>query len=195
MTTASPRQWEGCRAFLLGGGRSLSSVHLEKLPAKGKIVAINRSFQLAPFADLLYWADSRFYRWFKAEIDDLTCEKVTGSHDGDYPDDVSRVRWDRISPFSAKPSDVAGQCSGAHALNLAALRGCTEIWLLGYDFDDGWWHDGYPAESREHFRLQKFVPAIEAMAPHLAASGIAVFNANPASKLTCFPFRSLAELA
>lgn len=189
------RPWEGCRAFLLGGGRSLSSFHLDSLPAKGKVVAINRSFQLAPFADLFYWADSRFYRWFKSEIDDFVGEKVTGSHDGDYPADVRRVRWDRTSPFSADPDQVAGQCSGAHALNLVALLGCTEIWLLGYDFDAGWWHDGYPMDSRPEFREKKFVPAIEAMGPHLAASGIAVFNANPASKLTRFPFRSLAELA
>lgn len=194
MTTPAPHQWEGQRAFLLGGGRSLSSFSLPDLAAKGKTIAINRAFQRAPLADLLYWADSRFYNWFKAEIAAFPGQKVTGSHDGTYPDDVRRVRWDRSSPFSADPGAVCGQCSGGHAINLAALLGCTEIWLLGYDFGPGWWHDGYPAESREHLRQKKFAPAIEAMAPHLAASGIAVYNANPSSNLRCFPFRDPAEL-
>jgi hypothetical protein len=194
MNPRPPRQWEGSRAFLLGGGGSLDRFSPLDLAAKGKIVAINRSFERAPFADLLYWADSRFYRWFKPAIDAFPGEKMTGSHDGEYPADVRRVRWDRSAPFSADPAAVAGQCSGAHALNLAALLGAREIWLLGYDFDAGWWHDGYPMDSRPHLRMQKFVPAIEAMAPHLAASGIAVFNANPASNLRCFPFRDPAEI-
>lgn len=193
MTTSTPRQWEGQRAFLLAGGRSLDRFSLLDLAAKGKTIAINRSFERAPFADLLYWADFRFYRWFKPQIDAFPGEKVTVSHRGDYPAEVRRLKWDRSAPFSADPGRLAGKCSGAHALNLAALLGCREIWLLGYDFDAGHWHDGYQDDESEQVRTQKFIPAIEAMAPHLAASGIAVFNANPASNLRCFPFRDPSE--
>lgn len=189
-----PRRWEGDRAFLLGGGPSLSSCDLDALRSQGKIIAINRAFEAAPEADLLFWADRRFYEWFAAGIDALGGEKVTVSDDGDYPDDVCRLKWDRSAPFSIDPTRLAGQCSGGHAINLAALLGCREIWLLGFDFGDGHWHDGYPQTGNEHLRTKKFVPAIERMAPHLAASGIAVFNANPASNLRCFPFRSLSEL-
>jgi hypothetical protein len=84
-----------------------------------------------------------------------------------------------------------GLGAGCQALHAAILLGASPIFLLGYDFyeDRGSHFDDIDA-SRNRQDLYRHVSAcIDDLArePWLPA----VYNCNPASKLTCFPFMSL----
>ncbi|MBZ7921652.1 hypothetical protein LAC81_07640 [Ensifer adhaerens] len=62
-----PREWAGEPAFILGGGASLEGFDASRLIGRGRIIAVNDAgLDLAPFADVLYFADG-MSRWFRLE--------------------------------------------------------------------------------------------------------------------------------
>ena len=53
-----PPEWTGETAFLLGGGPSLKGFNAECLRGR-RVIAINNSWELAPWADVLYFCDEK----------------------------------------------------------------------------------------------------------------------------------------
>lgn len=191
-----PREWAGEPAFILGGGASLKGFDASRLIGRGRIIAVNDAgLDLAPFADVLYFADgmSRWFGWnldrlhlFRGRycvtraVDLVTVEAVT----------IRRLWRDKASALSRDPTKLAGLCSGSNALNLAYLFGCNPIYLLGFDMGGGHWHDNHKAPARDRYQAD-FIPALERMGGELAVEGVDVINCNPASALKCFPFADL----
>ncbi|MDK1386369.1 hypothetical protein QN224_13215 [Sinorhizobium sp. 8-89] len=196
-----PREWAGEPAFILGGGASLVGFDASRLKSvqeggRGRIIAVNDAgLDLAPFADVLYFADgmSRWFGWnrdrlhlFRGRyvltraVDVMTVEGV----------EIQRLWRDKDSALSRDRTKVAGQCSGANALNLAFLFGCNPVYLLGFDMGGGHWHDNHKAPARDRYQ-RDFIPSLERMGRELAAEGVRVFNCNPDSALKCFPFADL----
>lgn len=209
-----PRKWGGRPAFLLAGGPSLGPAladgRLERLrelqaAKRCKVIAINKALDLAPWAEVLFAGDGRFFEWERSRrLPTFTGRyMVTGSHELRGPKwaHVHELRWDRALAYSRTPSTIAGACSGGMAMNVAALFGAGREILVGFDFrrdDKGreHWHDGHrdkegkPVPSKTS-NWSKFRKAIERMGPHLQADGIEVVNVNPSSALRCFPFVEL----
>lgn len=198
--TVPAGEWAGETAFILGGGPSLKTTDLSRLPTIGPTIAIKHALRLAPWAECLLWADARWLEWdAQAKADVLAHDaiwKVTTQ--GPPLELVGHVqfivwarRYFRTEALSKDPSVLGGYASGDVALNLAYLLGARRIILLGFDMQGGHWHEG-KAESGDGSR-QHMIAVIEAMAPILAAEGRQVINATPGSALQCFPVMSLDE--
>ena len=70
-----------------------------------------------------------------------------------------------------------GGNSGYAAINLAVLKGATDIHLVGFDMRP---------EDGEKF--QQWAPLFRSMRPQLARLGVRVTNHNPQSAIDAFPF-------
>src|SRR3972149_821520 len=49
--------WRGERCFIIGGGPSLAGFDFERLRGQGRIIAVNKAYLDAPFADILFFMD------------------------------------------------------------------------------------------------------------------------------------------
>lgn len=192
------RDWPGSTVFILGGGPSLKGFDAEVIRGKGKVIAINDAgLYIAPWADVLYFSDMRWYEWNRDKMH-LFQGKEFISRNKAYmkPKHVKVAKWSfeyGIHPHSAR---LGGWCSGGTAIDLAFKRGAKLIILLGYDMNDEGeknWHDNHQAEPLPGRKAEKFIPTIKKGAPVLAKHGVRVFNATPGSALTCFPIVTLEE--
>jgi hypothetical protein len=198
---AVPREWEGATAFLLGGGPSLRGFNAEVLRGRGRIIAINNSYILAPWADVLYYADGA---WWKDHR-----ERVLQVFRGAYRvsiekcgDDTKFLRPQQASGLATDPTALrTGFNSGYQAINLAYHFGATRIVLLGYDLHvDGartHWHAGHPGQTPEMQTTafqEMFLPRFPTLVAPLTAAGVEVINATPGSALTCWPIMPLTQV-
>ena len=65
-----PKEFEGETIYIIGGGPSLKNFDFRSL-AGSRTIAVNKAMFFYPNADVLYWTDSRFYTWYKNDIDNF----------------------------------------------------------------------------------------------------------------------------
>lgn len=173
--------------YLLGGGPSLPILKLHKLRSEGAVIAINDAFRVAPWADVLYFADTRWWQWNHDEASQFKGKKYSRWAGTKHPDvtGVERVHGCDL-PLSEDLGFVAGKCSGANAINLAYLMGATTIVLLGFDGGGGNWHNNHQVAADQDQYARKFIPALDRMAEALDRRGVRVINTSLDSTLTCF---------
>ncbi|MEM9681640.1 MAG: hypothetical protein AAF942_00105 [Pseudomonadota bacterium] len=198
-----PRAFEGETVFILGGGSSLKGFEPEVLRGKGRVIAIKEAgLTMCPWADVLYWADKA---WCDGKDNHPPNGRRLHLHTGTYKitrdpcfqtfgHDVKRLQHDRQTEFCIDPRKVAGMCSGANAINLAAHFGAKRIVLLGFDMHGPNW-DGRKRKAEEDGSYKtRFMPAIGRMAVPLRHAGIEVLNATPRTALGCFPIVKLEDV-
>lgn len=149
--------WQNERCYVLGGGPSLTDFALLATIGK-RVIAVNRAYEVCPWADLIASCDDRFYSLHKNDprFRNHTGLKVMMLVDPN-PDLESDV-W--VVPASIerclgsiKDGLGHGWNSGYGALMLALALGCDPIYLVGFDMEGAagntqvWWHDGYPQQS------------------------------------------------
>lgn len=210
---AVPRMWEGQPVAILASGPSMNRATVAAVMAAGmKMIAINRTVELAPHADMLYASDGLFWQRCdalgpaaKAAVDGFRGLKVSVFADGNKsrrsqmpPDDVKMLRNTGVEGFDPDPSCIrTGNNGGYQALHVAAHTGGNPIWLFGFDMHGGHWHGRYPIPLR-NTKPEQYVAWIQifpTLARALAARGIDVWNATPMSALTAFPMMDFPELA
>lgn len=206
-----PREWTGETAFLLGGGPSLLGFDASVLRGR-RVIAINNSYLLAPWADVLYYADRSWWLAHRDEWIDQAGVRQPGARAlftgkyrvsiGTSEDCTNRLRSTGASGLESNPSCLKhGSNSGYQCIGLAAHFGVSRIVLLGYDMRvDGartHWHPGHPNHTpdRQQRSLEHvFLPRFASLVAPLAAAGIEVLNATPRSALTCWPIVALDQV-
>lgn len=160
------------------------------------MIAVNDAgLHLAPWSDILFWADRRWLDWNHEKLHLHTglwkvSRKVPHLNTG-Y--DVKVVGF-LPGRLSNDPEYVGGHCGGSSAINLAYLLGAKRVVLLGFDMRPGNWHNNHKLPPQKGQHENRFIPALKVMAPGLAEAGCEVVNATPGSALTCFPMISLEEV-
>lgn len=187
-------EWIDQPVFILGGGPSLKGFDANRLRGRGKVIAVNNAGFLAPWSDVLFWADSRWLDWNKHRLHEHVGKYKITRKRCNIPD-VKFVRFlmpsGRIAPDQ---SSVGGWCGGSSAIDLARLFGARVVFLLGFDMRPGNWHDEHLLPSLPNQHREKFIPTLEAMAPQWLRCGMKIFNCNERSALRCFPFISIEEV-
>jgi len=155
-----------------------------------RTIAINRAFQVVPWADVLYWTDAQFYRWYRRDIDRFAGMKVTCrplDAPGSMITVLQGVRDNGIDMRETHISD--GNNSGYGALNLAVKLGVSRIFLLGFDMHSKegatHWHSGY-SRKHNHSIYKRVIGYFESAVPVLKELGVEVWNACPESHLNSF---------
>ncbi len=195
-----PRLWEGETVINLAGGPSLTQNQVDYIKDKCKVIAINTSYQLAPWADLLYFCDARWYHWHKDNqlFKDFKGIKVTLRNFGTVPDEVKKI--DNLGSYglSLEPTGImTGHNSGYQSINLAVLLGVKRILLLGYDMQwiggKSHWHKGHPVKIPEKSLIRNMLPRFDSLKGPLKKAGVKVINCSPNSLIKTFPKQSLQE--
>jgi hypothetical protein len=200
--------WAGQRCFLIGGGPSLLGFDFEKLRGE-RTIAVNRSFEAVPFADILFSMDNIFYQHVKKAAFGQALRTAYLNFKGlrvwldttNYPygPEVFYIRafLTYNYPPTIRGGIFSGTNSGYGALMLAVALKARPIYLLGYDMKHAGsrthHHKGY-ARKQSPKQLERFITHFNAVAPDLRRHGVEIYNLNPASALRCFEFRSITEV-
>lgn len=198
----APKLWSEETCVVIGGGPSLTPADVDYCRGKARVIAIKEAHELAPWADVLYACDEKWWRLTK------DWKSFAGLKFGLEPDpiylplyeqwpDVHLLHNTGREGLELDPSGLrTGQNSGYQAINLAVHLGATRILLLGFDM----WAD-------EHGRQNWFYkPGLHVDSPYpvflqffstigepLKAAGIEVINCSRRSILRAFPMMALDE--
>lgn len=188
------QDWRGQTAVVVASGPSAKMVDLEEAKGKARFIAVNNSWKLAPWADVLYACDVSWW--------DLNhgCPEFQGLKLS--KDQSAQNRWrvglvdsgfgdDRINLEPTAKVGWGGN-SGFGAMNLAAKFGAKKIVLVGFDMTTAYgihWHGRHPEgmHNPTESTTMRWRRSFPEAAQYLADNGIEVLNCSPVSTLTCFP--------
>jgi len=188
-----PREWAGETVAILASGPSMSQAVADRVRAAGiPSIAVNNTFRLAPWADILYAADSK---WWACTPDALrfaglkvSCEGVRGA--------LSLRNAGKVG-YSDEPDCVhTFGNSGAQAIQIAAKAGAARILLLGFDMRGTHWHGRHPEPQLRNTDPQlmlRWCDDMRLLEAELRKRGTMVLNCTPGSALKCFAVVSLEE--
>lgn len=184
--------WSGRSVLIAASGPSQRQEDLELARGRCAVVAINDTWRLAPWADVLYACDAA---WWKAKGPaEFAGLKVIGK--GAWPGALRMpVRTAAAMQWDGEAIGGGGN-SGFQALNLVALWGASRVLLTGFDYRDPalHWFGEHPPEL---FRPAEaaagiWVRCMTAAAPVLKARGVTVINCSRETALRCFPRQPIA---
>ena len=215
------RAWEGLTAVCIASGPSLTKEQVDrvqKAQAEGvKVGVVNDNYLIAPWADLLYFADLRWWNWHKEGLpkrwpwasfsaDEVRNafvafkgQKISIDNGGNSVTDksVCVLKNHGGTGLSDNPTGIhTGSNSGYQLLNIMYLAGVKKIILVGYDmkFDGNrsHSHDGHKIKVHE-CAYKGFGRNFSTTKGQLEKAGVQVLNATPGSTISAFPKVSLEE--
>lgn len=194
--------WRGQTCLIVASGPSAKDANLEAARDKASVIVINTSWRLAPWADVLYACDGKWWMLNKDVAKKFDGLKITQDRIA-----LRHCPTVKLITCTRKQSNILmdktgvigwGGNGGFQAINLAAQFGAKKIVLVGYDMrlDKGiHWHGKHstglnnPAQKN----VEGWRKALDRVAPQLAQLGILVINTSMDSALTAYPKMSLEE--
>lgn len=181
--------WTGEDVVIVASGPSAANAPIERARGRAKVIVINTSWRLAPWADVLFACD---YRWWvgttgwkdlpaiKMTVDRRAVEKYGLTY-------VHAMRPDDRLYLEPKGTVGWGGNSGFHALNLAVQFGAARIALVGYDMQirDGLhWHGAHPSglNNPKAQNVERWRRAVD-NAAKVIPEGVEVVNCSRVSAL------------
>lgn len=195
--------WSGKAVAIIASGPSAKTAGVDLLNGLMPVVAIKKSVELAPWADVVYGCDRGWWRsvrglpdfhGLKWSYEPHVCTDY-GAQQVRIPDHAKTnvLLFDEVGVVGS------GGNSGFHALNLVAQCGANRILLIGFDVHsrsgvhwygrNTWAMGSNPADH--NFRRWK--AAFETAATQLKERGVEVINASPHSDINGFRKASVAE--
>jgi hypothetical protein len=185
-----PKLWPGETFVLIGGGPSLTPADVDAVRGLARVIAINDAYRLAPWADVLYACDQKWWTWHKG-VPSFTGPKysVAASDPVTWPG-VQVLENTGFDGLELEPTGLrTGRNSGFQAINLAVHLGASRILLLGYDMcPDGtqehWFGEHPDCQPSPYPEMREL---LETLVAPLAELGITVINCSRRTALTAFP--------
>ncbi|MCY1357998.1 hypothetical protein D9M68_176560 [compost metagenome] len=178
----SDMRWTGRTVACVASGPSLCAEDCKAVELAGlSTIAVNQSWKLARFCEVIYAGDSCWWEAYGAEVD------------------IPAERWTH-NTNAAKAlginSNGAGQSvlnSGYRAIELAISFGAARVLLLGYDCSvrhgTHWHGDHRKTKNPDHRRCAEWLNHFG----RLLCNGVEIINCSRETELTCFPRMSLQE--
>jgi hypothetical protein len=213
----APRLWPGATVVCIAGGPSLTREQVELVRqarfgegrfAGGsevgerptvRVIVINSSVELAPWADALYACDTRWWDHHPEALAFPGLKVTLGPEVARAHPEVKLMERIFEPGLAPEPHRIrTGKNGGYQALGLAwHLAGPGRRILVAYDMRvvDGrtHWHGGHFFRRWQQDEAATFLPEYPALARELAARGVDTVNCTPGSALRCFPMGDLAE--
>lgn len=202
------------KVIIIGGGPSLTREQIRLCSIAGcRTIAVNDAYLLAPWADVCYFADAKWWKWHTDGIDKVgfgSAEQVKyafanfkgqkcsiGTSKNSISEPEVHFLRNAHEPnhglgLSNDPERiVTGWNSGHQAINIAVLAGAKKIILLGFDGrarkQDGkshWFGDHpTPTSSGSYEHYRK---SFSAMEQPLIDAGVRVINCSPETFIDSF---------
>jgi hypothetical protein len=172
---------------------------VEHCRGKARVIAINDAHRLAPWADVLYAADARWWEHY-AGVPEFGGMK--------YAMQQKAARWPGVTVLQntgergveRNPCGLrSGRHSGYQAMGLAVHLGASRVILLGYDMQRihgkgrSHWFGDHPKPLAADPPYQTLIDLFETAVEPMQRLGIAVLNCSRETALTVFPRVPLAE--
>lgn len=193
-----PKLWPGGTCYIIGGGPSVGKLEPEKLRGQ-RIIVINNAYKLFPFADVLFFADSKWFYWHEESLMFFRGLRVSVSENLNNRPGIKVVHGSKGVGLSAPQDRLCwGNNSGYGAIALAVKFGVKKIILMGFDMRPVGGRNNY---HKEHEREvppstyeEKMLPSFNTLAPALEKIEVEVVNATPDSALKIWPICSPEEV-
>lgn len=173
---------------VIATGPSLTREQVEQVRDLPTIV-VNDAWQLAPWADVLYAADAK---WWRANPEALAFAGTKVCAQPNRPTGVEYMRHSGQIGFDPDPMYVrTGGNSGYQAVHVAIHTGAERILLLGFDMHGTHYFGPHTKGLKntppsDHARWANLFPG-------LIGHGAEIVNCTPGSAIECFPCMSIAE--
>lgn len=188
MVQATRPDWSGRTVVCIASGPSLTQEDCDTAKESGHpAIVTNTSYRLAPWADVLFGFDSRWWR-NNPEAMQFKGRKISASRiaGGLGLETVFCSAWFR-----------AHGNSGACAISLALAGHAAKVVLIGFDCSfapDGkrHWHDDHPGGMSNCHSIEAWPKRFAGVAADARKAGVPVLNASRRTALTCFERVELA---
>ncbi len=202
------RDWVGEACFIFCGGPSLTTQPYRRLRGR-RVIVINSSWERAPWADILYFHDNRWWKEYGKGVVNGFRGAVYNTMNIKHPRVTrlhncrpGKVRFHKPSPdlkLSNKLDTVPmRRTSTAAAIAIAVHKGVRAIVLLGLDgklaedgkrnhYDVQYKFRGLPDPWKLHYE------DLKGLVPQIAELGIDVINASPGSAFDLWPVMTLEQ--
>lgn len=179
--------WVGETVVCIGGGPSLLQADVLSLVGKARIIVVNDAYKLAPFADVLYACDLKWWQWHQG-CRYFLGEKWTQDKEAARQFHLNYIEGIAGPGINTYPHLINhGSNSGHQAINFAYHKGASRIILLGYDMKpaiDGkqHWFGNHP--DKIHSDRRAWLPHFKVIADQ---GLIEIINCSRDTALNCFP--------
>lgn len=187
-----PRLFPDRTIVCLASGPSLTPEDVDYCRGKAPVIAVNDTYRLAPWADVLYACDAKWWA-VHAGVPTFTGLK--------YALEPAAGRWPGVQILSntgdrgveLEPTGLrTGKNSGYQAINLAVHLGARRIVLLGYDLqasDPAHSHffGQHPHPIRRDSPYALFRDYFAFLLAPLEAIGVELVNCTRETALACVP--------
>ena len=198
---SAPREWPGETVFVLASGPSVKQLDLSLIKGR-RVIAVKSSCVTYPQADILFFADGRWWREKRLRPSEFAGLIVTTAAEVKDPR-VLHLRKILPTALATRPDEVAlARTSTTGAINLAVHYGASRIVLVGVDGKMGadgsrhchglpwpWKPHGKPVEATFKDQAAEYAN----IAPSAARMGVEIVNANPDSAINVWPKLSFEE--
>lgn len=186
--------WSGDVVAIVAGGPSVRPDDVLSLQGRAKVIAVNRAMVLAPWADVCYAADGRWWETYE-DCRRLPGIKITTDENVGrvYPqiNVVQLVSYSDEGEEATKfvtdePGIIAhGGNSGHQAINLALQFGARKMIWMGFDLVGKHWHPDHPLPLRnpKATAMVKWKNRLDSMSGLLEQMGCQVVNLSKISSL------------
>lgn len=196
--------WTGATVVVVASGPSLTAGQCEDVqlwqmtpaPEPRRVIAINTSFRMAPFADILYACDGT---WWKMHYEEAarsfkTDRMWTQDEGAAKTFNIQLIKSASGKGLSRRPDLIhQGMNSTYQAINLAFLAGARRFILLGVDCHGGHWHGDHPKPLSNSLPHRQWKEKFTGLAADLTAEGVVTVNCSPGTALRAFPTAELEE--
>lgn len=188
--------------MVVASGQSASKDEVTKLRGNCRVLTINTSYQLAPWADAMYACDGNWWRKYHAQVAEFSGLKITYDESSAKQFGLKLLRLEDQKSKSADQFQFdevgkvgRGGFGGFHAVNLVAQFGANPIGVIGFDFQGDHWHGLHPQglSNPRPQTLDKWAKIFDAQKPILDAAGIALYNLSKESRAVKYPRCSVDE--
>jgi len=180
--------WSGT-VVCLASGPSLTAEDAEKVRAAGHpVIVTNTTFRLAPWADVLFGMDSKWWKEYHKEVASVFTGRKCA-----YAGQSFGAEMLSLAPWFPRPLN-----SGEGAIMLAMAGGAKRVVLLGFDCQATGGkmhhHGDHPKPLGNGASIKKWPKYFAGVAKNAARHGIVIQNASRSTALTCFPRVTLEEV-
>lgn len=187
------RIFEGDTVLCVASGTSLDTDDIAYAKDKCRVIVINDNYKIAPWADMLYACDLKWWVWHEG-VQAFEGIKYTQDEKASKKFGLNYIKGTTGIGLSDSPEQIhTGSNSGFQAINLAYLLGAKRILLTGYDMkigDDGasHWFGDHPDQVRSYY--DRWLPMFDQVAKQ---NFIEIINCTRDTALKCFPRMTIQE--
>lgn len=176
----------------VASGPSIDTDDIEYAKHRCRTIVINDNYQLAPWADVLYACDLKWWDWHNG-CPDFIGMKFTQDRTAAQKYRLNYIKGVPLPGLSDSFDELhTGSNSGYQAINLAHLLGAKRILLTGYDMKfssngASHWFGDHPDGVRSCY--ERFIKCFET----IDQERVEIINCTRDTDLTCFPQMTLQE--